>query len=109
MKTLNQAIVFLLEISMLISLGYYGFSKSWSLLPKTIFAFFLIVFAIFLWAFFAAPKSVHRLKMPYLAIFRASIFLIASFLLYQTEQKNIAIAFAVLAIVTQAVSFFAEE
>jgi len=63
----------------------------------------------FLWAFFAAPKSVHRLKMPYLAIFRASIFLIASFLLYQTEQKNIAIAFALLAIVTQAVSFFAEE
>lgn len=109
LKTLNQTITFLLEVAMLISFGYYPMVKSWNLLPKISLAISLIVAAVLLWAIFAAPRSVNRLDMPYLALFRGALFLIASFLLYQSGQKNIALVLAALAIVTQTFSFITND
>lgn len=108
LKTLNQTTTFLLEIAMLISMGYYAMAKPWSLLPKVALAIGLIAVAILLWAILAAPRSTNRLDMPYLVLFRAGMFLVASFLLYQSGQKNIALVLAALAIVTQTISLFTE-
>ncbi len=109
LKTLNQTITFLLEIAMLFALGYYGMTKSWNLFSKLLLAVLLIGIAVFLWGMYAAPRSSNRLEMPALAFFRASLFLTASFLLYQSGQKNSALIFAGLTIVTQTISCFTEK
>lgn len=108
-KLINQVVVFILEIIMLITFGYFGFARQWNIIPKILLTIFIIATAIGLWAIFAAPRSGHRLEMPYLAIFRASMFLLAAFLLFQLENKNLAIALATLAIVTQIISYLNEK
>lgn len=108
-KTTNQIIIFILEITMLVAFGLYAMNRPWNFVSRLLFAIFIISAAITLWAIFAAPKSEHRFEMPLLAIFRASMFLIAAFFLFQIGHKNISIALAVLTIITQAISYFAEE
>jgi len=108
-KSVNQVLVFILEIIMFIAFGYFGFARQWNLIPKLLLTIFIITTAVALWAVFAAPKSGHRLEMPYLAIFRATMFLLAAFLLFRLDYRNLAIALAALAIVTQIISFFTEK
>ena len=108
-KTINQIVVFFLEIIMLIVFGYFAFTTKWSFILKLLSSIFMVTTAIALWAFFAAPKSGHRLKMPYLAIFRAGMFLLAALLLFLSGNVNLAIALAALVIVTQIISYFTEK
>ncbi len=108
-KIINQVCTFRLELGMFAAYGYYGLTRQWSFLPRVLLTFLLISAAIGLWAVFAAPKSVHRLEMPYLAVFRAAMFLAAADVLFQTGYRNTAMVFAALAITTQAISFFTEK
>jgi len=109
LKTINQAVTFLLEIAMLIAYGYYGMNGPWKFVPRLLFTIFLLAVVIMLWAIFAAPKSARRLKMPYLAIFRTSIFFISAFLLFQSGQKNLAIILAGLTVITQTIGYYTEK
>lgn len=108
-KTINQIATFALEITMFIAYGYYGLNRTWSLTYRILFTTLIISTAIALWAIFAAPKAGHRLEMPYLAIFRAGMFFIAAFFLFQSGYKNIAVILAGFIIITQIVSYFAEK
>lgn len=108
-KGINLVIVFLLEVAMLVSYGLYGMTRQWSFLPKLLFTIFIISTAIVLWSIFAAPKSGYRLEMPYLAIFRAGMFLLSAWCLYESGYKNIALVLALLTAITQIVSLFTEK
>lgn len=108
-KTINQVSIFVLEIAMLISLGYYGMSQSWNLVPRLVCTTVLIIFTVFIWSVYAAPRSVKRLKMPFLIIFRAALFLIAFYLLYHTGHIHPALIFAGLTIITQIISYLTEK
>ncbi|MFN8343695.1 MAG: YrdB family protein [Spirosomataceae bacterium] len=108
-KTIYLTVSFLLEIAMLISYGYYGMNRPWNFLPRLLVTIAMIAAAIALWGLWAAPKSGHRLAMPYLPIFRASMFFLAAFLLYQSGQKNGAFLFFALTVVTQTMSYFTEK
>jgi Protein of unknown function (DUF2568) len=109
LKIINQTIVFLLELMMLGSLAYFGFQKGNGHLYKYTLAIVLPILAIILWGYWAAPKSAHRLSMPYLAIFRLALFLLASYLLYRCEQIKFALIFALASTITQVASIFLEE
>ena len=109
LKYVNQPIVFIIELAMLGSFAYFGFQKGNSTLAKYTLAIIIPAIAIVLWSYWAAPKSAHRLVMPYLAIFRLALFLAASYLLYACHQTKLAIILAVLSVVTQVVSYFTEN
>ena len=109
MKQLNSLVTFLLELVMVVSFAYYGYHKEYS---KTGQIFLMLLFplvAIALWAWFAAPRSRHQLSTPLLQLFRAVMFLIAAFFLYQSGCFIVACIVAALAIVTQMISYFAKE
>ncbi len=108
-KSLNQILVFILEIIMLISYGYFGMTRQWNLAVKLSFTIIVVSIAILLWSIFAAPKSGRRLEMPYLSIFRALMFSLAAFLLFESGHKNFAIIIFVLSLLTQTISFFTEK
>lgn len=109
LKYSNQVIVFILELVMITSFAYYGYQKNTTILNRYLLAFLLPIAAIILWTIFAAPKSSHRIAMPYLALFRAGMFLITSFAVYQLGHKNMAIVIVILVIVTQIMSYYFEK
>lgn len=104
-RTIIQITVFVIELIMIGAFAYFGFQKGNSTLIKYLLAIILPVFVVLLWGYFAAPKSLHRLEMPYLVIFRLALFLVASYLLYRSNQTNIAIVVALLSIFTQIASY----
>ncbi|MGC4234966.1 MAG: YrdB family protein [Niabella sp.] len=107
-KLINQPIVFILELVMLYSFGYFAYSKGINSFTRFAFAIAAIALGVILWSLLAAPKSGHRLPMPYLAVFRGGLFLVAAFFLYQLQMKNFALIVAILAITTQLISYLTE-
>lgn len=108
-KIALQSLAFILEVIMLGVFGYYGYQNPFWHLPATLSSVILIGLGIILWGILAAPKSKNRLKMPYLALFRGVMFLLAAFFLFQSGFKNYAVIMAFLAISTQIVSYFTES
>lgn len=109
LKYFNQIIVFMMELVMVGFFAYYGYHRNTTVLNRYLLACCLPGAAIFLWGRFAAPKSSTRLTMPYLVMFRAMMFLVTSVVLYQSGNVPMAIIIAVLAVVTQAVSYSTGE
>lgn len=108
LKIVNQTVMFLIELVMVGSLAYFGYFKGNGPLTKYALAVILPGIAILLWSYWAAPKSVHRLPMPYLAILRLSLFFLASFLLYKCGLVRFALIIAIISAFTQIASFFYE-
>jgi hypothetical protein len=109
LRYVNQLVVFLLELVMFGALGFYGFQKGSGTTTKYALAVILPAIAVLLWGYYAAPKSSHRLPMPYLALFRGVFFLCAAYLLYECGQKNWALLVAALAPITQAISYYSGD
>jgi len=108
-RFINQVVAFLLEIAMLISIGYWGFVEGKTILTKYALAIFLPIVATILWGFFAAPKSKYRLKFPLRMIFKLCLFTIASILLYETKNSKIATWFGVIALTNEIIGYFFEQ
>ena len=107
--SINKILVFILEMVMLFSYGYFGMTMQWSLPLKILFTILIVSIAILLWSIFAAPKSGRRLKIPYLAFFRAMMFALSAWLLFRSGYKSFAIIVFALALITQAISYCTEQ
>lgn len=101
LKLLNLGIVFLLELCMYASLGYWGFQGKKSFLVKCLLGIGLPLFAAILWGIFAAPSSQHRLKLPLRLIFKLVLFSVAAFALYKTGHTILAMLFGAVAVVSE--------
>lgn len=99
-KLIHQTVAFSLEIAMLIILGMWGFHEGRSTLAKYGFGLGIPLVAICLWGIWAAPKSAHRLDLPYRLLFSITLFGMAAFLLYRLGHLTIAIAFACIALLS---------
>lgn len=109
LKYINLTIVFFMELAMLTSFALYGYSignKTWMSITL---ALVFPAAAIMVWGIWCAPKSAHRLKMPYQIFFRLVMFLLASWSLYNIGKTTPAVLMAVLALLTQIVSYFTEK
>jgi hypothetical protein len=109
LKPAVQIVVFLMELLMPIAFACYGYNKPIDGPLRIALAAGLVLAAIILWAVLAAPNSRHRLPLPALAIFRASMFLVAAFFFYQLGFQNLALMMAALAVTTQILSCFTEK
>lgn len=108
-KTINQLVVFIIELIMIGTVACVGFREGNATWTKYSLAIILPLIVILLWGHFAAPKSSHRLKMPYLAMFRLALFLATACLLFRSHQTIMALVVALLSVVTQIVSYFLKE
>jgi hypothetical protein len=93
---------------MIASFGCYGYSRGFNVPTRFVFSVSMIAICVALWAFLAAPKSTHRLPMPYLGLFRGIMFLFTAFFLFLFQLQTFAIAIGVLAVITQIVSYYTE-
>jgi hypothetical protein len=107
-KHINLLFVFLVELGMLVSFGYAGFQSGKNVVIKYLLAIVLPLIAAIIWAIFEAPRSQHRLQQPYRTILALLLFLSAAFFLYRTGKTEMAILFAIAAVVTQSLALVLE-
>jgi hypothetical protein len=62
LKGINLGIRFLLELSMLAAVGYWGFKTHSSWAMKILFGIGLPVLIAVIWGYLMAPRSAHRLR-----------------------------------------------
>ncbi|WP_420148289.1 YrdB family protein [Spirosoma sp.] len=105
-RAIHQAIYFMVELSMLASLSYAGFSSAYH---NYLLGIGLPLSAIILWGIFAAPRSTYRLDLPYRSLFTISLFGLSAFLLYQTGQAHLAILFGSIALLSEIIALLLQD
>lgn len=109
LKFIHQLVAFLLELIMLVAFGYWGFKSNQSLAMKWAAGIGLPLVAIVLWGIFAAPRSAHRLPLPYQILFSWVLFGLAGYILYQTGPKTMSLLFLSFAFLSGVVAYFTER
>lgn len=94
-KGANLALALLLEFAMLAAFGYWAFGAAHGGWTGAVAALVIIAIAIGLWAVWGAPKSVRRLKMPGLLVFKIVMFGLAVIGLWAAGQPVWALVLAV--------------
>ena len=98
LKNINLGLRFLLELTALISLGYWGFKTRETLLLKLCFGIGLPLITAIIWGVFGSPKAVLPLFKPFKWILLIAIYLTSAFALYRSGMKNISAIFLITAV-----------
>lgn len=69
----------------------------------------LPLIAAVLWGVWAAPRSAHRLPMPYRTLFIFGLFALSAYLLHGAGNSKLAVAFAILALISTLLTFVIPE
>ncbi|MDM5233110.1 YrdB family protein [Lysinibacillus pakistanensis] len=101
MLLLNLALRFLLEICLLIALGYWGMQtgKGWFL--KICLGIGVPMIFAFIWALFGSPKATMPLNGTFHFMLEFVMFSLAVIALYAAGRKQLASIFAILIIINQ--------
>ena len=101
LKGLNATLAFLLELAMIVALGYWGYQSSDSGVLKWLLAIGLPLVAMVIWAMYFAPKANRRLSIMPGALLSLGMFLLAALALYTAHQSAAAMVLAAFAIVNR--------
>ena len=93
-KNANLALSFLLELCVLVALGYWGFQTGQGTIAKIGLGIGAPMLAVVVWALFGAPKSVWQLQGPWFLILRVVFFGSAAVALFAAGQRVSGVAFA---------------
>jgi hypothetical protein len=92
-KLLNLLVRFLLELCILVILGYWGFKTGGSIITKSLLGVGgPLMFAV-VWGTFLAPKSSMRLHEPWFLILEIVLFGLAAWALHATGKTSLTYAF----------------
>jgi hypothetical protein len=99
LKYANLALAFLLELGVLVALGYWGFQTGQGTIAQIALGIGAPVIAIAVWAVFGAPRSTRRLRGAWLLLLRVVFFGAGAVTLYAAGHHTLGLAFAVVAAV----------
>lgn len=98
LQNVNLVLAFLLELGVLVALGYWGFHTGQGMVVKIGLAVGAPVIAIIFWALFGAPKATWALPGNWHLIVAAVFFGAAVVALFSAGQRQWAIVFALLVV-----------
>jgi len=90
---LNLAIRFLLELSVLVILGYWGFQTGNNVGMKILLGLGSPLLFAAVWGTFLAPKASLRFSQPWLLILELVVFALAAWALYSTGKATFTFIF----------------
>jgi hypothetical protein len=105
LKMANLGLRFLLELSMLASLSYWGFHVGNGVLLKSVLSIATPLAAAILWGLFIAPKASINIDEPLRFIIELAIFASATAALYATGRHSLAFTFVLLYIIHRILMF----
>jgi len=109
LKVINTGLAFVLELAMLVSLGYWGFYGDKSTWAKWILGLGLPLLAAVVWGIFLAPKSTYRLGNISGNLLALCLFLLAAAALFYTRHTLLAVTFALTAVVNRVLILLWEQ
>lgn len=100
-KGLNLGVRFLLELCILVILGYWGFKTGGQTITKILLGIGSLVLFAVVWGTFLAPKSSMRLYEPWLFLVEVVIFGLATLALYKASGIHLTIIFGAIYILNK--------
>ncbi len=101
-KTANLALMFLLELGVLLALGYWGFQVGPSLGAKIGLGLAAPVLAAIVWGVLGAPRSARRLRGIWYQVLKVVFFGSAALALAAAGRQELGIIFAVVFVLNAA-------
>jgi hypothetical protein len=101
LKGLNLGVRFLLELSMLASVGYWGFKMHAGWPMKILLGAGLPILLAVIWGYFMAPRSAHRLSGLPFTIMDFILLGSGAVALYASGLVNLAWMYAVVLVVSE--------
>lgn len=101
LKLLNIGIRFLLELCILIILGYWGYKTGNSTFMKFVLGLGAPILFAVVWGTFLAPKSAMRLHEPWLFLLEVVVFALTCWALYSTGKVDLTVTFGVVYILNK--------
>lgn len=105
LKHANLVLAFLLELCVLLALGYWGFVAGPGMPARIGLGIGLPIAAIIIWAIFGAPRSARRLRGNWYWLLRVLFFGSGAFFFYAAGQRTLGIVFALVLIVNCALGY----
>ncbi len=98
----NLALRFLLELSALVALGYWGFQATTSTIANILLGIGAPLLAAIIWGAFVAPKAARRTQDPVRLLIEVLVFGAASLALVSVTQPLLGLALATVYAVNRA-------
>jgi hypothetical protein len=98
-KQANLALAFVLELGVLVALGYWGFQTGQETMAHIGLGVGAPLIAVGVWALFGAPRSARRLRGPWLLMLRVIFFGSGAVALLAADQHSLGVLFVVVAAV----------
>ena len=105
LKSINLAVRFLLELCVLVAVGYWGFKTSSEWFPKILLGVGAPLLIAIIWGMFGAPKAAYHLTGFSLFALEVIIFGSGVAALYATRNYLLAWGFAVIVIINRVLMF----
>ncbi len=101
LKMINAGIRFLLELSLLAALGYWGFSSQPTLLMKILLGIGLPIVVAFLWGLFVSPRAAIQVSASLHLILEITLMGLGSAALFLSHKPTLAWIYTVLVIINK--------
>lgn len=108
LRYINYLLAFGLELVLIFSVAFWGYSSGKTTLTKWAFAIILFVAVAALWGIYAAPKSFMRIRFPWLNLFKIAMFSLGTLAFIGLEKTRFAVIYSILSIISVAISYFDE-
>lgn len=99
-KNANLGLTFLLELAVLASLCYWGFTIGSGILAQIILGVGSPVLVATIWGWWGAPRSAHRLHGFWFLVLRILFFGAGSLALFAASQTELSVVLAALVIIS---------
>ena len=100
-QSVNLVLRFLLELCILVAIGYWGFKTGAQTITKIGLGIGLPLVVAVIWGIFLAPASDTRLQEPWLLLLELIIFGSAVAALYRTQQRSLALTFGLIYVINK--------
>jgi len=104
-RAINDAIVFVCEIAMVISFGYWGYRLTGQPILRVGLAILLPVTVMVFWGLVMAPKASYRIDPFWVPVVALILFELAALALWSAGARRVAVLFAIVAVVNQTIAF----
>lgn len=104
-KSANVALRFLLELCVLVALGYWGFQTGRGLIAKIGLGIGAPVVAAVVWGLFGAPNSLQQLHDPWHLILEMVVFGAAAAALIAAGQRALGVIFALIFVINRVLMY----
>jgi hypothetical protein len=105
LKNANLVLAFLLELCVLLALGYWGFVTGPTMLAKIGLGIGLPILAIVIWAILGAPRSAQRLRGGWYWLLRVVFYGLSAVFFYADDQHTLGIVFAFIVLLNSVLGY----